>query len=91
MKKFISSLVLVITITLITLKVSTSNDDQSVVKFRTDSQQDAQVKYNESMLSNSLSNVIKNIDNKEKLNTNISNPPSEATSTSVLSNYSGEK
>ncbi|MGA6136395.1 hypothetical protein ACPER7_08800 [Acinetobacter dispersus] len=89
MKKFIfvSSFVLVLTITIVILKINPSDDDQKNIQFRVDPQQDTQVKNTESMLSNSLTNIVENIDSQPPQKS--SNQPTS--SVSQLSNRTIEK
>lgn len=91
MKKLIliSSFALVLTISIVTLKLNIFEDNQKNIKFRVDPQQDTQVKNTESMLSNSLTKVVKDINIQERKD----NLPeqNETTNVSRLSNQSLDK
>mgnify|MGYP003332136879 CR=1 FL=1 len=91
MKKLIliSSFALVLTISIVTLKLNIFEDNQKNIKFRVDPQQDTQVKNTESMLSNSLTKVVKDINIQEPKD----NLPeqNETTNVSRLSNQSLDK
>ena len=91
MKKLIliSSFALVLTISIVTLKLNIFEDNQKNIKFRVDPQQDTQVKNTESMLSNSLTKVVKDINIQEPKD----NLPeqNETTNVSRISNQSLDK
>jgi hypothetical protein len=91
MKKLIliSSFALVLTISIVTLKLNIFEDNQKNIKFRVDPQQDTQVKNTESMLSNSLTKVVKDINIQER-NDNLPEQ-NETTNVSRLSNQSLDK
>ena len=86
---FISSISLMLILGILIFKFYTFEDTGSNdMQLRTDSQQDAQVKNNEAMLSNSLTNIVENLNNKkeEKQIKPIDNP-----SITQLANNSSEK
>lgn len=86
---FISTLALVISVSVFTFKLNSSEDSQKNIKFRVDPQQDTQVKNNENMLSNSLKDVVENINVQQpKDNSSLQN---ETDHVSRLSNQSLDK
>lgn len=84
----LSGSVLVLVLSVIVFKLYNSNDNQQNIKFRADSQQDAQVQSNEAMISKSLNSIVENSNKPDEANQkqSISN-----SNTVGLSNNSGEK
>lgn len=83
----ISSSILLLVLSVVVFKFYNFDENQKNIKFRTDIQQDEQVKNNEAMISKSLINIVENsTDFSEKPN-NLN----EKSNTSGLSNNSGVK
>lgn len=83
----ISSSILILVLSLVIFKFYNFDENQKNIKFRTDIQQDEQVKNNEAMISKSLINIVENP-------TDFSGKPNnlhEKSNTSSLSNNSGVK